>query len=293
MSHKTFVKILKINVNVFPGFYLFLIVLVPPIIVGVIFNSIAILIALTFTHVALMLKIRSYLYFWRTLTYGIRLLYTILFHRYIFHLSQLNGLRTSYADLSDIHSVEDFYKDKKRSIRRRMTKKVPEKIAKTKVKVSYVSSNWLALENLKVQYIHSKKYNSRIFPIYRIVLGMFSLVGNVTEYRIKGKLVGQGISFLRGNSYTVILYGCVEEASRIGLWFYNIFENIKQAVSMEAQYINGTIEIHKPEAKFNAGFITTDEEELVFRLYGGKFSNFPNSFRGKEKISRQDQELKN
>ncbi len=285
MSHKAFVKILGIILNIYPGVYFSLIILVPPLIAGIALNSITILIVALISHIAFIFIIPFYLCLWRTLTYGFRLLYTILLHRFLFHLSQSIGLNTSYANISDVHSVENFYKEKKRSIRRRMTKKIPEKIAKSEVKVNYISSNRISFDNLRVQYVHSRKYNSKIFPIYRIVLGLFSLVGNVTEYRIQGKLIGQGISFLRGDSYTVFQYGCIEEASKIGLWFYNIFENIKQAISMKAKFINGTIEIHKPEAKLNAGFISTNEEELVFRLYGGKFSNIPKRFR--QKVSHE------
>ena len=168
-----------------------------------------------------------------------------------------------------------------------MTKNIPEKIAKTEIEVNYISSNWINIENLKIQYFHSRKYYSKVFPIYRIVLGLFSLVGGVTVYRIKGNIVGQSISFLRGDSFTVLQYGCVEEASKIGLWFYNIFENIRQAISMKAQLINGTIEVHKPEAKLNAGFISTNEEKLVSRLYGGGFTNFPKRFHVKRDAGKK------
>lgn len=278
MNHKTYVNTIGKILNIFPGAYFLLIVLFPPLILGIALNSAVILSIALVVHIVFTFKIPFYLELWRILTYGFRLLYTILLQRFIFHLSQLVGLNTSYADISVAHSVEGFYKEKKRSIRRRMTKAIPEKIAQAEVEVNYISSNRINIENLKVQYIHSKKYYSKIFPIYRIVFGLFSLAGGVTEYRIKGRLVGQSISFLRGDSFTVFQYGCVEEASKIGLWFYNIFENIKQAISMKAQFINGTIEVHKPEAKLNAGFISTNNEELVFRLYGGSFANFPKRF---------------
>jgi len=47
---------------------------------------------------------------------------------------------------------------------------------------------------------------------------------------------------------------------------------------MKARFINGTIKVHKKEAKLNAGFVSTNDEELVARLYGGKFSNIPKCF---------------
>jgi len=285
MNHKTYVNAMGKILNIFPGVYFLLLILFPPLILGIALDSPIILSIALIVHIVFIFKMPFYLGLWRILTYGFRLLYTILLHRFLFHLSRLVGFNTSYADISDAHSVADFYKDKKRSIRRRMTKTIPEKIAKNEVEVNYISSNWINIENLKVQYIHSRKYYSKIFPIYRIVLGLFTLVGGVTEYRVKGKLVGQSISFLRGDSFTVLQYGCAEEVSRIGLWFYNIFENIRQAISMKAQFINGTIEVHKPEAKLNAGFMSTNVEELVFRLYGGSFTNFPKRFHNQRKIS--------
>jgi len=278
MSHQTFVKVSGIVLNIFPGAYVLLVILGPPLIIGIASNSFTIFAVALIIHTFLIFKMPFYLALWRALTFVFRIFYTILLHRFLYHLSQSIGLNTSYADISNMHLVTDFYKTKKRSIRRRMTKSIPDRIAEAEIEISYKSSNWINLENLKVQYIHSKQYNSKIFPIYRIVFGLFSFVGNITEYKIKGKLVGQSLSFLRGDSYTVLQYGCIEEASRIGLWFYNIFEHVKQAIAMNALLLNGTIEVHKKEAKLNAGFISTNEEELVSRLYGGKCSNFPKSF---------------
>lgn len=52
-----------------------------------------------------------------------------------------------------------------------------------------------------------------------------------------------------------------------GLWFYNIIaEYIRHAIAMQATFVNGTLEIYKPEAKLRTGFVTTNEEDLVSRL---------------------------
>jgi hypothetical protein len=206
-------------------------------------------------------------------------------HRFLFHLSQSRGFKTVYADLTGSHSVKAFYQAKTRSIRRRMTRSIPEHIAKAGVKVHHRSSNWITLEHLKIQYAHSQKYTSRIFGLYMLVMGFFSLVGHVTEYRIQGKLVGHGVGFLRGETYTIYQYGACDEAARIGLWFYNIVEHIRHAIAMHATFVNGTLEIHHPEAKRRAGFVTTDEEELVSRLYGGSVFTIPHEGYGTRTLS--------
>jgi len=266
--------------NVFLGLYVLVIAVAPALILGIVLNSFCMFAIAIIIHGVLLYKVPIYMRFWRWLTYGLRILYTNLFLRFVFHLSQAHGIKTTYADVSDARSVEDFYSDKKRSVRRRMTTSIPKKIAEAEVTVNYISSNWITLDNLKVQYAQAKKHDSKLYPIWWQVLTHFALAGTVTEYRIKGKLIGQNISFLRGDSFTILQYGSLEEAARIGLWFFNIFENIKQAIFMKAKLVNGTIEAHKGEAKSNAGLTPTDDEELVFRLYGGKFSNLPRGFSG-------------
>lgn len=90
--------------------------------------------------------------------------------------------------------------------------------------------------------------------------------------------MGQGFGFLRGDSYTIFQYAAAPGASNIGLWFFNVYKHIEHAISLNAKYVNGTIEVHKPEAKANSGMITCADEERVFQLYGGKFTNLPKSY---------------
>ena len=108
-----------------------------------------------------------------------------------------------------------------------------------------------------------------------LTMGFFALVGNLTEYRIGGRLVGQGLGFMRGDTYTICMYGALEEAAHIGLWFYNVAEHIRHALAMRAAFVNGTLDVHKLEAKLHAGLVLTREEALVSRLYGGHFSHIP------------------
>lgn len=278
MRHERYLKFFQIAILLYPISYSFLILLISPLAFGIIFNSISAIFVSIIFHIYFLYRVPAYLMFWRKLSYGFRILFTILLHRYLFHLSQSAGINTVYADISDVQLIEDFYKKKKRSIRRRMTKSIPEKVARAGIGIKTISSHKISVEHLRVQYAHSKKHYSSIVSIIHIVLIFFSLAGNVTEYRIRGKLVGQGISFLRGESYTVFMFGCIDEASRMGLWFLNIIKGMEHAISMKALFLNGTIENHSPEAKSNAGFDVTIDEDLVFRLYGGKFSNLPKGF---------------
>jgi hypothetical protein len=280
LTHERYVNIIGKLLIIFPGAYVLMIGVVPPLLLGAVMESPSIAVVALVAHIVSLLVIPGYLFVWRVLSYGGRMLYTMLLHRFLFHISQSRGFKTMYADLSGVHSVETFYQQKTRSIRRRMTRSIPEKIAKAGVEVQCLSSNRIGIAHLKIQYAHSRKYASSVFGLYMLVLGFFSLVGSLTEYRIQGKLVGQGLGFLRGESYTIYQYGALDEVARIGLWFYNIAEHIRHAIALQTTFVNGTLEIHKPEAKFRAGFVATNEEELVSCLYGGNFTNIPHEGHG-------------
>jgi hypothetical protein len=278
VNHERYVKALGRVLNFLPFFYAAIIILVPPALVGIYYKSLSVLVAALICHLIFIFIVPFYLFTWRKLTAWFRVVYTILLHRFIFHLSQLKRLNTSYADIAESQTVDDFYQQKKRSIRRRMTRTIPGKLAGAGMVVVFKSSNRIDLRNLKVQFVQARKYNKKWFHILRETLGFFSLFGDLTEYRIQGKVVGQGLGFLRGDSYTIFQYAAAPGASNIGLWFLNVYKNIEHAISLNATYINGTIELHKPEAKANSGMITCADEELVFRLYGGKFTNLPKSY---------------
>ena len=281
LTHATWATILGKLLMLFPGAYVMGLIGVPPLLLGLMLHSPWMTIVAMVVHIISLLTIPGYLFLWRGLTYGGRVLYTMVLHRFLFHLSQSRGFKTVYADLTGVHSVDAFYRAKPRSIRRRMTRSIPDTVAKMGVEVHHCSSNWISLKHLKIQYAHSRKYTSRILGLYTLVLGFFSLVGHVTEYHIQRKLVGQGVGFLRGETYTIYQYGACDEAARIGLWFYNIGEHIRHAIAMHATFVNGTLEIHHPEAKRRAGFVTTDEEELASRLYGGSVFTIPHEGHGK------------
>jgi hypothetical protein len=281
LTHATWATILGKLLMLFPGAYVIGVVGGPPLLLGLMLHSPCMALVGVIVHTLSLLTIPVYLFLWRVLTYGGRVLYTMGVHRFLFHLSQSRGFKTVYADLTGVHSVDAFYQAKSRSIRRRMTRSIPDTIAKMGVEVHHCSSNWIALKHLQIQYAHSQKYTSHPVGLYMMVLGFFSLVGHVTEYRLQGKLVGHGIGFLRGETYTIYQYGACDEAARIGLWFYNIAEHLRHAIAMQATFVNGTLEIHHPEAKRRAGFVTTDEEDLVSRLYGGSLFTIPHERHGR------------
>jgi hypothetical protein len=275
LTHSTWATILGKLLLLFPGAYVISLIGILPLLLGLLLHSLSLTLIVIVVHTIALFTIPVYLFLWRVLTYGGRLLYTMALHRFLFHLSQSRGFKTVYADLARFPSVDAFYQAKSRSIRRRMTRNIPDTIAKMGVEVHHCSSNRISLKHLKIQYAHSRKYTSRALGLYMMVLGFFSLVGHVTEYHLHGALVGQGIGFLRGETYTIYQYGACDEAARIGLWFYNILEHLRHAIVMEATFVNGTMDIHHPEAKRRAGLITTDAEDLVSRLYGGSLLAIP------------------
>ena len=291
MKHLKYVKVLGKVLKIFPFLYVLVVILVFPIIVGVVSDSPVVFFVAIIGHLAIILTIPFYLFILRKLTFPIRMLYTIFLQRFLFHLTQLKGFNTSYADISGANTIDCFYQEKKRSIRRRMTNTIPGKLSSAGLVVSFISSDRVGIANLKVQYIQARKYNKKRFDILLQVLGCFSLFGDVTEYRINGKLLGQGIGFLRGESYTILQYAAINEASTIGLWFYNIFIHLAHAIELKAKFVNGTIEAHKAEAKLNAGMVTCNDEALVFSLYGGKFTNLPKSFYRKKVTAVSDVQM--
>lgn len=280
IAHIRFVNSIGKLLIVFPGLYVILLVLVPPLLLGGIVKSFPMGVIALIGHAVFLLTVPGYLLIWRTISYGFRVMYTMLWHRFLFHLSQSRDFGTMYADLSGIQTIEAFYQAKTRSVRRRMLHSIPEKMARAGVEVRCVSSNRISLEHLKIQYEHSRKYATKAFDLYMLVFGFFTLVGSVMEYRIRGKLIGQGLGFVRGETYTICIYGALEEAAHIGLWFYNIVVHLRYAIALDAKFVNGTLEIHKPEAKEHVGLVAAKEEDLVSRLYGGSLFSIPGEYHG-------------
>lgn len=272
INHGKYVRIIGDILWITPGAYFALLLLAPVALLLAIFDSPIALSFLIGFHLISFFFSHAYLKFLRTLTYVFRYANSILSIRFFYHLSSLTNSGAMFIDIGDQASVEEFYSTKKRSIRRRMLKIIPEKAKSLGISSQVRSSNNVGLENMRLQYLHSRKFNLPWKFMYLYVFGLFCNAGLLIEYRINDTLVAHNVCLPFGSSHTIFQYAAMPEHESSGIWFLNIAKNMEIAISEGSVLLNGMTPEHKEEAKRNAGFLFTDSPVLIDQLYGGRDS---------------------